>query len=168
MQHQDFGETLAEIRDHFDVPLTIRVQQWRVFGIAVIMTLGFLAVLLRGNRRLPSPLVIGCPNFTEEADLVFDAFRRLDGLRCNSMQAEQARELFRDLMMQREHRHTHEMMLWLGAVQAGIFLSSLSMMLLLVSAIMALWTNHNETVFLVAFLVIQAVASVICYRICLS
>jgi hypothetical protein len=168
VEHQDFGETLADIRDHFDVPLTIRVQQWRVFGTAVIMTLGFVAVLLRGSRHLPPAVMTGYPNFSEEADRVFDAFKRLDGLRCNQMQVQQARELFGDLMTQRQQRHAHEMMLWLGAVQAGIFLSSLAMTLLLVSAIMAVWTNHNDTMFLVIFLAIQAIASVICYKTYLS
>ena len=170
MIEQEFGEVLAEIRDHLDVPLACRVSQPRVFGAAVILTLGVMAVALRGPRRLPTPGAIGLPEFEDDADDVLREFKNLDGLRCNSIQVEQAKELFHEVMARLQHRQLHEKARWLSAVQAGIFLSSLAMMLLVTSSILALLTIHSAVnmVFMALFVGIQLIASIIADRVFLS
>ena len=167
MQDREFGEVLADIRDRLDVPLTLRVRQARVFMSAVILTLGTMAMALRGQRKLPSAFAIGLPNFEEDTEFVFAQFKTLDGLRCNAIQAEQAKELFQDVMERMQHRHMYEKVRWLSAMQAGIFLSSLTMVLLIASAVINLLTAHTgaNAALLTIFIAVQVIASIISYKV---
>ena len=159
---QDFGEALADIRDRLEGPLPIRVSQTRVFLVSALVMFGFLAVCAR--RRVPPPSDMGLPDFRGEDDYVFQQFKDLTGIPCNSMQVEQARELFSQLMQQRHARNACEWCLWRNAVQAGMFLAGLTMALLVVSGLLAIATDHQfaNMVVLSSFIVISVVAGIVC------
>lgn len=159
----EFGEALADIRDRLDGPLPIRVSQTRVFITSALTMFGFVTLAL--HRKVPSPTAMGLPNFKGDDAHVFDAFKALDGLRCNSMQAQQAEELYSDLTFRYHQRNAYEWCLWRNAMQAGMFLSALLMSLLTMGAIMALLTDHlfANMVLLVIFLSIAAIAGILCH-----
>lgn len=159
---QDFGEALADIHDRLNVALPVRVRRWRVFLAAYVEALSGITVLVRRHRR---DSTLGLPNYNADADMVVSEFQSLEGQSCTSAQIEQAQDMFQWAMALRQRRMEEEQRVWLSAVQAGLFLGSLTVTLLLLSALLSLITDHPwVNVFIVLFILTQAIAGFICYK----
>lgn len=157
----DFGEVLADIRDHFAEPLPYRVRPIHVFIAVLLESLG--AMLLRpfGYRSPIHP-----PNFDGDLTAIRDQFNSLHDLPCSRAQIEQAEDLLRDTLMRFQMRIQHEQETWLAAAHAAVFLGTLTIILLLTSSMMCLMTHRlpGDAICLVAIIVIETIAGSICLR----
>lgn len=164
---EDFGEALVDIRDRLLSPLPTRVNQKRVFTVALLETFAVMPLRLLKRDFLPSVIShpsVMLPNFVDDLEHVSDEFKVLNDRPCTAEQASQAREVFSAAMSGRHARSIREHNLWHAAVRAGMFLGVLLSCLLMTSSALCVLTNHTSAniFMMMAFLVLQGIVATVC------
>lgn len=157
----DFGEVLVDIRDHFADPLPSRVKPVHVFTAVMLESLGAMLLKAWGYR---SPIRV--PNFEADITSIQHHFEGLRDLPCTRDQIDQAQDLLHNTLARFQTRIHREYELWFAAAQAGAFLGTLIIILLLASAMMCLLTHRlvGDSICLSLVIAIEGIAGIACVQ----
>ena len=164
---EDFGETLVDIRERLADPLPVRLRRSRVFLTAFLETFAAMPLRLMKRDFLPSVTVhpnVRLARFEDDLDRLLGEFKVLRDRDCTLEQANQARAVLDAALANQQARWSYEQNLWNTAVQAGMFLGTLSSTLLMIGASMSMITDHPAVnlYLIVAFLLSQGMVATVC------